>query len=54
MIQQRHINWITRIEDAQGKSIMDHPGIEWELVSYYQDLLTKLSSDRSKAITKIM
>jgi hypothetical protein len=27
------------MEDAQGKPVMDYPGMERELVSYYQYLL---------------
>jgi hypothetical protein len=37
----------------RDNSIMDHPGIEWELVSYYQDLLMEPIQTISKAIEKI-
>jgi hypothetical protein len=53
MIQRRHINKITRLEDNQGQIIMDHKGIERELVRYFKEMLSELYLDRSLAIRKI-
>ena len=53
IIQRRHINKITRLEDNQGQIIMDHKGIERELVRYFKEMLSELYLDRSLAIRKI-
>jgi hypothetical protein len=53
MVHRRYINRITKLEDAQGNQILDHAGIESELISYYKDLLSEPIMDRTQAINKI-
>jgi hypothetical protein len=53
MIHKRYVNRITKLENNQGQAIMDHEGMESELVNYYKDLLTEPVQDRSEAITTI-
>jgi len=53
MMHRRYINIITKLEYAQGNHILDHAGIESQLVSYYKDLLSKPIMDRTQAIKKI-
>jgi hypothetical protein len=40
MLQRRHINIITRLENDQGKSLLTHNEIEQELINYYKNILT--------------
>jgi hypothetical protein len=43
MIHKRYVNHITKLENDQGKSIMDHEGMENELINYYINLLSNRS-----------
>jgi hypothetical protein len=52
MVHRRYINHITKLEDAQGNPILDHEGIETELISYYKDLLSEPPIDRTPTINK--
>lgn len=54
MIQIRHINRITKLDNAQGQMILDHNGIEEELVNFYHDILSDPCLDKFSSIAKIM
>jgi hypothetical protein len=41
------------LENEQGHSILDHAGIEHELINYYKSLLTEPSPNHTTAIDKI-
>jgi hypothetical protein len=40
MIQRHYINRITKLEDSQGNTLLDHGDIEEELVTYYKEILS--------------
>jgi hypothetical protein len=52
MMHRRYVNHITKLEYDQGNPIMDHEGIETELVNYYKDLLSESLLDRTPAINR--
>jgi len=39
MIHKIYVNVITKLENDQGQPIMDHEGMENELINYYKILL---------------
>jgi hypothetical protein len=53
MIQCRHINLITKLENSQGHTLLAHSYIEKDLTSYYEDLLSESCLDQSEVIRKI-
>jgi hypothetical protein len=53
MIHRRYINHITKLEDSQGNTLLDHADIEEELVTYYKELLSEPPFDRTPAICRI-
>jgi hypothetical protein len=53
MIHKSYINCITKLENDQGQQILDHEGMENELINYYINILSKSIPDRSQAINKI-
>ena len=53
MIQQRHMNIISKLYNSQGEILQSKQQIQEELINYFQDLLTKPGPDRRKAINKI-
>jgi hypothetical protein len=50
MINRRYINRITKLEDAQGNTILDHGEIETELVNYYKEIILEPPIDRTPTI----
>jgi len=53
MVQRIQNNRIKKLEGQQGKPIMDHRGIERELVNFYQDLISYSCPGGSHAIEKV-
>jgi hypothetical protein len=53
MIHRRFINCITKLENAQGTTLLTHQDITKELTDYYQDLLSEPQEDRAEAIGKV-
>jgi hypothetical protein len=53
MIHRCFINRITKLEDAQGNTILNHDEIASELVNYYKNLLSEPDIDRTPAINHI-
>jgi hypothetical protein len=45
MVHIRYINHITMLEEAHGNTILDHGGLEIELVNFYKELLSKPQID---------
>jgi len=54
MVQRCQTNRITHLISAQVTEIQQHADMEKELLSYYQNLLTKPSADCSRAIDSIL
>jgi hypothetical protein len=54
MVHRRYINRITKLEDEQGNPILDHDGLEVELVRYYKDILSEPPIDRTPTINRVI
>jgi exonuclease III len=53
MIHRRFINRITKLENAQGSTLLTHQDITQELTDYYQDLLSEPPVNRAEAIGRV-
>jgi hypothetical protein len=53
MIHRRFINHITKLENAQGTTLLSHLDITKELTDYYLDLLSEPQVDHAEAIGKV-
>jgi hypothetical protein len=53
MIHRRFINRITKLENAQGNTLLSHQDITQELTGYYKDLLSEPPEDRAEAIRRV-
>jgi hypothetical protein len=53
MIHRCYINRITKLENSQGNTLLDHADIEEDLVTYYKELLSEPPVDRMLAIRKV-
>jgi hypothetical protein len=52
MIQRRHINHITKLENDQGQILMEHEAMEDKLVNYYSNLLSEPSKIDRRPLIK--
>jgi hypothetical protein len=53
MIHKRHINHIKRLEYEHNNSILDHEGIETELLRYYKELLSEPPIEKTPPINRV-
>jgi hypothetical protein len=54
MIQKRYTNHITKIEDSQGNTLLEHVDIEDKIITYYKELLSDPLFDITPAIKRII
>jgi len=54
MIHRRFIKHIMKLENMQGTTLLSHQDITHELTSFYKDLLSEPSRDRTSTIERVL